>query len=248
MNDNTPIITPKDYCKLFKLDKFARIDKPIIIVFNVDVFNTLKEISFKNGTYCGNIGKFENFFDVNINNKGIRIFLTGDGGPSTAFAMEICIERGAKLIIGLGYSTSLDKENLPIGSYYIPNYLVRNDGTSLLYYPYNEKVGCDENMVNIAKSCFNKKYTVKSGRGACVDLLFKHRISDIHKWKNEGAMSVDMESGAFYAVANYNNVKAILINIISEQFNGSKIEIDYPKARKNIEYFFDICSQLTEIF
>ncbi|KOY65404.1 hypothetical protein [Clostridium sporogenes] len=229
------LLTPNRYLELVKLDKLPKIQEPVILTFNEDVFYTLKQCvqDDKDAEIIG-LYKKRTFFKFRKKGKDFRVFLTGDSAPAVAFSMEVCIARGAKYFIGIGFTASLSKEYLNIGEYFIPLSVIRNDGVSEKYIPREESVLGDTKVIdNIAKD-----KDIKIGLSCSIDTYFRHTTSDLISWRKMDVKTLDMESGAFYSVAQYYNIPAILINIISEEINESEWNVNYSTARSSLKQFY----------
>jgi uridine phosphorylase len=234
--DESPIIMPHDYLKEFRLDDLHPLKQSAILTFNMDMYDTLYTCTNQGSNRnVSKISKSE-FFNISDKHISSRVFWTGDGGPSTAFAMEICIARGAKSFIGLGYTISICPEILGIGDVFIPHAVIRNDGTSTMYVPYDTPVisgNADKIVENLPL------IDAKTGLCCCTDSFFKTTQGDIRMWKSMGGQSLDMESGTFLAVAQYYHIPAVLIFVVAETFDGEKWSVNYPNARKRVKDLYN---------
>ncbi len=247
MLNTVPFMSPKEYLKVFGLDELPSLDKAVIMTFNRDMFNTLKsftEPSCKGAFECKK--QRRDFFDINYQTGCSRVFLSGDGGPATAFAMEICIARGAKAFIGVGFTVSLSPDELAVGDIYIPMTVMRNDGISTKYLPLEFPVSGSAQIIQNIISRFGESQNIKTGMCCCTDSFFMHSVDEVKKWKLGGAKSIDMESGAFYSVAQYYGVPAVLINVVAEELDNGQWKVDYPKARETVQAIYNNYDKIIE--
>jgi len=226
------------YISVFGLNKSPPVPEYILLVFNRDIYDFMKKISNTNEK-CADLKLKRNFFDFTIQDIKLRVFLTGDGAPIVAHTLEILINRGAKFIIGLGYTSSINPKVLRIGDYFIPKNILRTDGLSRLYIKSSKPVFIDYYLLNYIFNCLNKKNNTVVGLGCSTDSYFRHSSKKISKYLSCGVLALDMESGAFMSVTNYYGILSILVNIVSEEISHQFWNINYPCARKKIELFYN---------
>lgn len=237
--NKVPFMSSKEYLKVFGLDGLPPLDKTVTMTFNKDMFYTLKGFTDSGGeSVSRNKRQRKDFFEIKYREGSSRVFVSGDGGPAVAFTMEICIARGTKAFIGLGYTVSLSSDELAIGDIYIPEVVMRNDGVSSRYLPLDFPLAGDMAIIKSVISGLDELQTVKTGMCCCTDSFFRHTCDEVEKWKLAGVKSIDMESGAFYSVAKYYGVPAVLINVVAEEVDNGQWKLDYPKARDTVQAIY----------
>lgn len=230
------VMDPSDYMKVFHLDSLPKLDKPVIVTFNQDMYQYIRGLNLEENK-AGETLQQDKYFDIIRGKDTYRTFVTGDGGPAAAFSMELLAERGASLYVGIGYCVSICPDKLQIGDCFIPSGCILEDGTSRMYT--NDKVLGDKELIEQVSRVLSEVSEVKHGKSCCVDSFFQCPTDSLADWKKDGGMTLDMESGAFYAVANHYHIPAILILVVAETIHDTRWEVKYPLARKTINSIFD---------
>ncbi|MFX0053029.1 MAG: hypothetical protein ACFE8U_17280, partial [Candidatus Hermodarchaeota archaeon] len=123
---------------------------------------------------------------------------------------------GIKEIVFLGIAGSFYKY-LDIGSYLIVTEAIRMEGTSYHYFPANYKANCNENLLRKFEEFLKEKeLPLHKGKICTTDAPFRETYSLISKLKQDQVTAIEMEISAVYAVANYRNIKAIALTVISD--------------------------------
>ncbi|MDR1466903.1 MAG: hypothetical protein LBI55_00545 [Oscillospiraceae bacterium] len=231
----------EDYIEAFGLNKSPPSPDYVLLVFNKDIYGVLKSLSNSSdsGEKTTETKLKRNFFDIVVNSIKLRVFLSGDGAPIVGHSLEILIKRGAKFIIGLGYTASLNSEVLKIGNFFTPSSIIRTDGVSKKYVDPSVPLVTRRNLLNNVVDCIGKHNHTVVGVGCSTDSYFRHNKNEIDDYVEHGALSLDMESGAFTAITKHYKVSSILINIVSEEIFHGNWKPNYPRARDKIKFVYN---------
>jgi len=186
------------------------------------------------------IGKKLENFEIKGQNREFRIGIgyykgmpitvcsSGIGCPSTAMAVEILINAGAKVLIRTGTCGGAWRADIPAGSLVIPTASIRDEGTTKEYIPTEFPAVANFDVVQaLIKAAKNKKQKFFAGINRTHDAFYGNQES-ITKWgaylKDERwrdadtpVLSSEMESAVLFVVASLRNVKAGAIFAVNAQ-------------------------------
>lgn len=155
--------------------------------------------------------------------EGERILICsgGVGAPSTAIAAEELIAIGAKTLIRVGTSGSLQDWITP-GDIAVVNAAIRDEGTSLSYLPLGFPAVADFEVTSAflqgARSAVGKEISVHLGVTQSKDSYVSQTalsslplVSSIRErteaWRAGGAICTEMEASALYALGSVRSVR-----------------------------------------
>lgn len=163
-----------------------------------------KELSF-NREYRTFVGTYEGV--------PIAVVSHGVGCPGAAVCFEELIRGGVKTIIRVGTAGSYTEE-LPPGSLVVSTAAARTDGLTRQLVPEGFPAVADTQLVT---ALFNEAsavqdIAVKQGITVCLDVFFNGVEEFPHKkYKQSGALAVEMEVSALYVIASLRGAKAAAI-------------------------------------
>jgi len=206
------LFNPKDFLKHMKLEKNKA---DIGVIFFSKKFRTvLKKKYGIEGTYRDG----ENLcFDIHkINGKKVVFAKSEIGGASSGTLLEEIIGLGVKRVIFVGCAGTL--LDLPIGTIMIPTKAIRDEGTSYHYLKQSKYTYPSKNQLKLIEGiCKSKKIPHKKGITWTTDAPYRETFKKIEKYKNDGAISVEMEASALFAIAKYRKIDIIGIFWVSDQ-------------------------------
>ncbi|MFX1338511.1 MAG: nucleoside phosphorylase [Promethearchaeota archaeon] len=188
-------------------------------------------------------------YELEHNGKRLAVMTSGLGAPFAAGNLEFAIASGCKKFLAFGSCGVLDK-TIARGQFIIPTAAIRDEGTSYHYIPPSREISADPNIITkIQKSLDAKQIKYICGKTWTTDAFYRETPKKIEKRKREGAIIVEMEASALFAVAQFRNVQLGYILAGSDDISG--IEWDPRislRARKFPEKFFwlavEVCLEL----
>lgn len=134
------------------------------------------------------------------------VFQPGVGAPLAAALMEEVIASGCRRIIACGGAGVLDSQ-IAVGTVLIPTSAVRDEGTSFHYLPPSREIEADQKVVDIIENVLRKKdVEYKKVKTWTTDAPYRETPEKIKLRKAEGCLTVEMETAAFLAVAQFRGV------------------------------------------
>jgi DeoD family purine-nucleoside phosphorylase len=160
---------------------------------------------------------------ANLDGKPLTIQSTGMGGPSAAIVLHELIALGAKRAIRVGTCGALDP-SLGLGDLVLAREAIAADGTSSLLsggartHPH---AGLFERLSASAHSA-------RAGTIVSTDLFYEYDADRGAGWRQEGAIAVEMEASALFALGEREGIEVACLLAVSDTFDaaGARTRID----------------------
>ncbi len=173
------------------------------------------------------------------------------GAPYGAALLESLIVKGAGKIIIFGWCGSISKE-IKTGDILIPDAAISDEGTSRNYV----ESGNDLSFISPNPSFKNflinelvkKNIKYKRGNVWTTDAIYRETPEKVNFFKDKGAIAVEMECSALFAVAEYRKKDIAAILVVSDEVRDSGWIPGFRDSRfknardKVISVICDICS------
>ncbi|MCF8008479.1 MAG: nucleoside phosphorylase [Halanaerobiales bacterium] len=141
------------------------------------------------------------------NQKKITIFHPGIGAPLAAGMLEEVIALGGRKFVACGGAGVLNKE-ITVGKLIVPNSAVRDEGVSYHYIKPGREIRPTQKALSaVKKTLKNNNIDYISGKTWTTASFYRETTNKINLRRDEGCIVVEMESAAFFAVANFRNVE-----------------------------------------
>lgn len=215
MDENALIVSPKDLvryaCKRKGLAP-EEVILPSIVVLTMPSFITTFEEQF-----CIEEAK-KSVINNHYRISGIEASLieSRTGGPAMALDLEVMITLGGSIFIHLGFAGGLHNDMNP-GDIIITKGVLSETGIPPIYGFHDFLVPSDPQLTNALLDIARRKITpVKSGIHWCTDAPYRETRKKIKKYTKEGALCVEMEGSALFAVSKFHKVRAAAVYVITD--------------------------------
>jgi uridine phosphorylase len=151
----------------------------------------------------------------------VAILHPGVGAPLAATFLEEAIAAGARTVVAIGGAGSLLPE-LTLGQIVIAGSAVRDEGTSFHYLPPDRTVEADPSLVAAASALLSSRdipHVV--ARTWTTDAPYRETHDKVERRRAEGCATVEMETAAFYAVAQFRGVRMVQLLYAADDVSGS---------------------------
>ena len=160
---------------------------------------------------------------ANADGVPLTIQSTGMGGPSAAIVLHELIELGVRRAIRVGTCGALDPA-LALGDLVVAREAIAADGTSVALGALartHAHAGLCERLCAAAR-------TGRAGTIASTDLFYEYGSERGAAWRREGAIAVEMEASALFAVGRHAGIEVACLLAVSDTFaaNGERTRID----------------------
>jgi purine-nucleoside phosphorylase len=180
------------------------------------------------------------------------------GAPYAVMLLESLIARGARQIIVIGWCGSISPE-MKIGDIIMPHAAISHEGTSQNY------MACTQAFPVIplppppsTSPGLTEKLTIHLGENqipfktGCIwttDAIYRETAEKVAFFHSQGALAVEMECSALFAVAAHHKVELVSLLVVSDDLSGSQWKPAFrskafSSARKQVaDAVIDFCNQ-----
>jgi uridine phosphorylase len=176
---------------------------------------------------------------------GFGVFHSYFGAPPSVWLAEALIAGGVKKLVVFGEAGAIDPR-LKIGQLLIPTFAIREEGTSYHYFPPN--VSCKPSRILCGKLkalLNNVGFTYEEGGIWTTDAPLRETREKIIRCREKGAIAVDMECSALFAVSKYRKAHCAAILIITDELYGKRWKQGFEN-KKLIEKEKGVAETLTK--
>jgi uridine phosphorylase len=221
LEEDRAIFTPYDFISYMARTRKVPIDtlripKSLLITYQRNAYEYAKKLAEGVSVDWWWYGERQPLTVGKYNNTEIGIALLWIGAPAAAMFLEEFIACGAKTIFEVGVAGGLQLYLHP-GDIIVVTEAFRDEGTSHQYFPPDVKVESSKNLrESLTKYLEQRELRHFVGPVWSTDGVYRETISKFQRFREAGALAVNMETSAIFAVAKYRNVKAASAHVISD--------------------------------
>ena len=185
-------------------------------------------------------------YETEYDGKRLAVMTSGLTAPFAAGNLEFAIATGCKKFIAFGSCGVLDN-TIERGRLIVPTAAIRDEGTSYHYIPPSREISADPTVVDIIKKCLiARKIEFIEGKTWTTDSFYRETPEKIKKRKNEGALIVEMEAAALFAVAKFRNIPLGFLLAGGDDISGLEWDrrTSLKKPEKMLEEFFWLAAEI----
>ena len=183
-------------------------------------------------------------YEIAYQNKRLAFFHPGIGAPLAASLLEEVIAFGCKKFIACGGCGVLDKD-ISVGNLIVVSGAIRDEGVSYHYLPADREVLADEAAVNVLSALMDeRKIPYRVGKTWTTDAPYRETQDRISRRKAEGCLTVEMETAAMMAVAQFREVTFGQVLYGGDDLSGQEWDNRAWQSRADIrESLFWLCAE-----
>jgi uridine phosphorylase len=182
-------------------------ERCILCFFSEVIDKIIKEYPHKIISYLKSEGFNYPLYELDYKGEKIALIQACVGAPLAAGQIEELTAMGCKKFIACGMCGILQKE-LAVGHLIIPITAVRDEGTSYHYVKPSREIDANERVVKIIEDTFlEKNIPYIKAKTWTTDALYRETHKKVAQRKEEGCVTVEMETSAYMAVSQFNNVE-----------------------------------------
>ena len=145
-------------------------------------------------------------YEINVDGKRLAFFHPGIGAPLAVGLMEEMIARGCRKIVACGGCGVLDKE-IAVGHLLIPVSAIRDEGTSYHYQAPSREIEMDPKAVAAIETVLDRHgLEYLRTKTWTTDAIYRETLDKTAAYREEGCLTVEMETAAFIAAARFRGV------------------------------------------
>jgi len=218
-SDRNAFLKPTDWVKRAN----ETVDRCVLCFFAEAIEKVLSEYEHKIIGYFKAESLILPVYAVNYEGKKIALVQAGVGAPIAAAQIEeVTALTGCDKYIACGSCGSLINE-IAVGHLFIPTTAVRDEGTSYHYAPPSREIEADADAVQvIADVLAEHKVPYMAAKTWTTDGIYRETPAKIKRRKEEGCMTVEMETAAYIAATRYNGAKFGQILYAGDNLGGEE--------------------------
>lgn len=188
-------------------------------------------------------------YEIEYSGKRLAFFHPGVGAPVAAGLLEEVIAFGCRKFIAVGGCGILEKD-LDVGKLIVVNSAVRDEGVSYHYQPPAREIVAQAEVISVIKKVLNeKKIPFLLGKTWTIDAPYRETRDKIISRRDEGCISVEMESAGLMAVSSFREVAFGQILYAGDDLSGEIWDNRGWQSRTEIRYQLfwlaaDVCLSL----
>ena len=183
-------------------------------------------------------------YEISYHDQRLAFFHPGVGAPISAGLLEEAIAFGCRKFIACGGCGVLEKD-IAVGHIIVVSGAVRDEGTSYHYLPPDREVIADERGVDaLVKTLEAGGVPYRVGKTWTTDAPYRETVNKIARRKGEGCLTVEMESAALIAVAQFRKVVFGQALYGGDDLSGAEWDNRRWQSRQNVrESLFWLCAE-----
>lgn len=232
--ENTAVLNPCNF-----VSKVEGMPRVAVTCYSCITFDRMLEgLDAKVVSHMGSANGVIPVYVADYKGKEIALFMIGVGAPMSVGSLEEIYEMGVEKVIVFGTCGVLDG-NISDCSIIIPNYAIRDEGTSYHYMPASDEIEVNEKYIDTFTDMLdemNISYTV--GKTWTTDAIYRETKNKVEMRKKQGCICVDMECSADAAVAKFRGKDLVQFfyatdNLDSEEYDARSLSNDAKVEEKN---------------
>lgn len=197
-------------------------ERCVITFFRKELDKLAKENSLKTIGYLHSEVLDIPIYEYTQGEEKICITMPFSTAPGAAGTIEELHAMGCNKFIVCGGAGCI-KKNMNVGEIILPVSAVRDEGTSYHYIKPSREVSCHKGAVETVKSALKKMdipYT--TGKTWTTDAMYRETPDIIKLRREEGCVTVEMETAAFFAVSEYYDLPLVQLLYAGDDVSGEE--------------------------
>lgn len=142
-------------------------------------------------------------YELDVEGRRLALFHPGVGAPLASALLEENFARGCRKFIACGGAGVLNKD-IAVGHVIVPISAVRDEGVSYHYLPPAREVhALPEAVAAIERTLERHQIPYVVGKTWTTDAFYRETPEKVQLRRDEGCLTVEMETAAFFAVARF---------------------------------------------
>jgi len=173
-------------------------------------------------------------YEISYQNQRLAFFHPGVGAPLAAGLLEEVIAFGCRKFIACGGCGVLEKD-IAVGNTIVASGAIRDEGVSYHYIPPDREIIANDVGVNaLVNVLSNRGVPYRVGKTWSTDAPYRETLNKIAKRKEEGCLTVEMESAGMMAVAQFRGVFFGQVLYVGDDLSGSEWDNREWQSRNEI--------------
>jgi uridine phosphorylase len=183
-------------------------------------------------------------YEISYQNQRLAFFHPGVGAPIAAGLLEEAIAFGCKKFVACGGCGVLERD-IAVGHLIVVSRAVRDEGVSYHYLPPDREVIANVSVVNALVNTLNSRgFPYRVGKTWTTDAPYRETLNKIARRREDGCLTVEMESAALIAVAQFRGALFGQVLYGGDDLSGTEWDKRGWQSRSDIrEGLFWLCAE-----
>ena len=170
----------------------------------------------------------------------------GIGAPTTAMLMDELAADGVGTFLGVGVAGALT-ETVEMGDVVVCERAVRDEGTSHHYLAPESDARASESLVDEAVALLaTRDVPFHVGPSWTTDAIYRETVAEVEHYADDGVLTVEMEAAAMFAVAQYRDVEAGSLFVVSDYLDPGDWNPQFHRTTDDLRRLLDVSVDLLE--
>jgi uridine phosphorylase len=145
-------------------------------------------------------------YEMDRDGRRLTLLHPGVGAPMAAAMLEEAIALGCRKFVACGGAGVLDR-SIALGHLVVPTAAIRDEGTSYHYLPPGREVEPSPEAVGAIETVLKRQgCAYLTGKTWTTDAIYRETADKVRRRREEGCLTVEMESATLFAVARFRGV------------------------------------------
>lgn len=172
--------------------------------------------------------------EIDVNGRRLAFYHPGIGSAMSAALLEEAIAFGCRKFIACGGAGVLNKD-IAVGHLIVVSSAVRDEGASYHYLPPSREVIANETGVQaLVRALGNRSVPHLVGKTWTTDAPYRETPAKIARRREEGCLTVEMESAGMMAVAQFRGVTFGQVLYGGDDLSGAEWDNRDWQSRKDV--------------
>ena len=183
-------------------------------------------------------------YEIEHQNRRLAFFHPGIGAPLAAGLLEEVIAFGCRKFMACGGCGVLEKD-IQVGNLIVVSGAIRDEGLSYHYLPPGREVLANETAVDgLVKTLEKRGVPFRLGKTWTTDAPYRETAQKIARRREDGCVTVEMESAGLMAVAQFREVILGQVLYGGDDLSGAEWDNRAWQSRDKIrESLFWLCAE-----
>jgi uridine phosphorylase len=183
-------------------------------------------------------------YELSFQGKRLAFFHPGIGAPLAGSLFEELVARGCRKFIACGGCGVLEKD-IAVGNLIVVSSAVRDEGFSYHYLaPAGEIQACEAGVDALVKTLTGHKVPYRVGKTWTTDAPYRETPNEIALRRQQGCLTVEMESAALIAVAQVRGATFGQVLYGGDDLSGAEWDNRAWQSKRAIrENLFWLCAE-----
>jgi uridine phosphorylase len=206
------------------------VPQAVIITYQPKLFDAVLAIETTTPLGVGGPAETVHVLDRTGGSVGV-VGRFGIGAPVAAVVLEELIALGARRFVTVGVAGSL-RPDLLVGDVIVGAEGIRDEGVSHHYMPPHDRALADPYLSDLVEDALAGAH-LRPARGVTwtIDAIYRETVAEARHFAEHGALCVEMEAAALFAIASVRRVAMTAVLCISDSLAGAEWDPDFDSER-----------------